>query len=81
MFNEQAISMPELEQETAELLPGRETLQVINLHPQWHHHGYGDGDGGGYGGGWGWGYHHHHHHHHWWWGDDDDHGDWDDGGW
>jgi len=59
MFNEPAVSMRELEQESAELLPDRETLQVISLHPL--HRGHRC-------------HRHHHyrcHRRHWWGGGDD----------
>jgi len=50
MFNEPAVSMRELELESAALLPGRQTLMVLRWHHGWSHSqdcGYSSGDGGG----------------------------------
>ena len=63
MFNALAVSTRELELESAELLPSRETLCVTRFHPGYGSHGYGaycrghgDGCGYGYGNGEGYGY-------------------------
>ena len=54
MISKPAVSMRELEEETADLLPSRETLMVIRVNLS---HGGGNGCGGGH-------HHHPHHHHH-----------------
>lgn len=55
MFNKPAVSARELEEESAELLPSRETLQVVTIQ----HHPGGPGVGGHHHG-----HHGHHGHHH-----------------
>ena len=49
MFNALAVSMRELELESAELLPSRETLCVTRWHISHHSHGSDGGQGQGYG--------------------------------
>ena len=56
MFNEPAVSMRELELESAALLPDRQTLMVLRWHHGWGHSqdcGYSSGDGCGGGDGYG----------------------------